>query len=57
MSGNVSQVCQMIGVARGTLYAWLKRDPAFAARYQAIVAAHFEAWMHDIERRYPLGDV
>jgi|GEM_PF-6302895 len=47
----------MIGVARGTLYAWLKRDPAFAARYQAIVAAHFEAWMHDIERRYPLGDV
>ena len=49
----VSDVCKEIGLARCTFYAWLRRDAQFAARFEAIRTARFEAEMAELERRFP----
>jgi hypothetical protein len=54
----VTDICRSIGIARGTFYSWLARDPQFQAGYQAIVdareaieQAEFERFMANIERQ------
>lgn len=56
-STGISDICRQIGIGRCTFYAWLKRDAAFRARYQAIIdareaaeQAEFERFMVNIER-------
>ena len=43
-TGNVSQSCRELLVARNTVYVWMKRDRAFRARYQAIVNRLYPPW-------------
>jgi len=54
---NVAAICREIGVARGTLYAWLARDPRFAADVRAIRFAReveeeaaFQRWLRRAEQ-------
>ena len=43
-TGNVSQSCRDLLVARNTVYVWMKRDRAFRACYKAIDNRLYPPW-------------
>lgn len=55
-TGATGESCAHVGIVKSTLHGWLHRDPAFAAAYNAIGTARFEAEMAALERRYPIGN-
>lgn len=41
---RTGRALQKANISRSALYQWLKADPRFKAKFDALQAAHFESW-------------
>jgi hypothetical protein len=50
-SGNVTQACDAVGLARTAVYAWRDEDPSFADDWEAALTLGIEAMEDEARRR------